>query len=859
MAKEEAELLNIPIESILSRLATSKEGLTSNEAEDRLAQYGPNELAHKKKRLLILEFLARFKNPLIVILLFAGVISGILGDLASMSIIITIITISVLLDFYQESRAEQAAELLQEKVTVTTTVFRDGTRRDLKLSEIVLGDVIELAAGDVVPADARLLTAKDLFVDQSALTGESFPVEKSPELPTAKNLILTEWPNGVFMGTPVVSGNGIAVVLKTGGNTEYGKIAKRMAVREQDTEFERATKKFGFLILEVTFLLVLFVFFVLSLLKQNELESFLFALALAVGLTPDLLPVIISINLSRGALAMSKKGVIVKRLASIQNFGNMDVLCTDKTGTLTENKIALILHINLLGNDDDKVLRFSFINSYFQTGLKGALDEAILAFKTIDISDVQKVDEIPFDFIRKRVSIIVRQEEQNCLITKGAPEEILKVCTSYELNGEVSDLTHDFQEKINQKYLDLSQDGYRVLSVCYKKIPGQRQQQYEITAENKMIFLGFVAFIDPPKESAKESLQLLQQAGIEVKVLTGDNDLVARKTCEQLGFPIRGVILGSELPQLDDIALARIVEKTNIFARVTPVQKSRILHVLKNNGHVVGYMGDGINDAPSIKAADVGISVDNAVDVAKEAADIILLQKKLRVLYDGVIEGRKTFSNTLKYILMSTSSNFGNMFSVAAAAIFLPFLPMAPTQILLNNLLYDLSESTIPTDNVDEFALKKPTRIDISYIRKFMLVMGSLSSIFDILTFIVMLGVFNADVHLFQTGWFVESLCTQTLVIFALRTRVSPFFKSKPSKPLLWSSLAIAGLAIAIPFTFLGALFQFSPLPLDYFLFLLVVIGTYFALVEIVKARFDKKYGYLLERGYVHATKQTLS
>ncbi len=854
MAKEEAELLNIPMENLFSKLATSKEGLSSQEAEDRLVQYGPNELAHKKERVKILQFVARFKNPLIVILLFAAVLSGILGDLASMSIIITIITISVILDFYQESRAEQAAKLLQEKVSVTASVFRDGAKRDLKMSEIVPGDVIELSAGDVVPADARVLIAKDLFVDQSALTGESFPVEKSASLPTVKNLILTEWPNGVFMGTPVVSGNGIAVVLKSGGNTEYGKIAKRLVGREQDTEFERATKKFGLLILEVTLLLVLFVFFVLSLLKENELESFLFALALAVGLTPDLLPVIISINLSRGALAMSKKGVIVKRLASIQNFGNMDVLCTDKTGTLTENKITLMLHINLFGKDDDEVLRFSFINSYFQTGLKGALDEAILAFKTIDISDIQKVDEIPFDFIRKRVSIAVRQEEHHCIITKGAPEEILKVCSSYKLNGEVSDLTPEFQAKIVQKYIELSGDGYRVLSVCYKEVSSTHPLQYEIHDEVNMTFSGFVAFIDPPKATAKESLQLLRQAGIEVKVITGDNDLVARKTCEQLGFPIRGVTLGSELPQLDDYALARVVENTNIFARVTPVQKSRILHILKSNGHVVGYMGDGINDAPSIKAADVGISVDNAVDVAKEAADIILVEKKLRVLYDGVIEGRKTFTNTLKYILMSTSSNFGNMFSVAIAAIFLPFLPMSPTQILLNNLLYDLSESTIPTDNVDESALKRPTRIDISYIRKFMLLMGSVSSLFDILTFIVMIGVFNANEHLFQTGWFVESLCTQTLVIFALRTRVSPFFKSKPSKALLWSSIGIAGLAIAIPFTFLGPLFHFATLPLDYFLFLVVVIGTYFVLVEIVKAKFDKKYGFLLQRDYLHAT-----
>ncbi len=847
MAKQEVSLLDLPLADMMVRLGTSQAGLTSQVADERLEEYGPNEIAHRKQRGALIMFLEYFKNPLIIILLFAGLIAGILADITSMTIIFVIILIGVILDYFQESKAEQAAELLREKVTLTATVYRDGNKQEHKMIDIVPGDVIDLSAGDFVPGDVRLFTAKDLFVDQSALTGESFPVEKTVLDPANKSIIITERPDCLFMGSSIVSGTGLAVVVATGSTTEFGKIAQRLVSREHDTEFERTAKKFGFLIMEITIMLVLFVFFVLALFKGIILESFLFALALAVGLTPDLLPVIISINLSRGALAMSKKGVIVKRLTTIQNFGNMDILCTDKTGTLTENKITLILHINFEGKDDDRVLRYSFLNSYFQTGLKSALDEAVLEYKTIDVKDFEKADEIPFDFVRKRVSIVVHHKGQNYFITKGAPEEIIKICNSYELSKEISNLTPDIQAKINQKYMDLSKDGYRVLSVSYKKAYGIGPHQYSIDDEKDMTFLGFIAFIDPPKATAKESLQLLQKAGIQVKIITGDNDLVTKKTCEQLDFTIQGIALGTELPLLDDAALARVADRVNIFARVTPSQKSRIIQILKNNGHVVGYMGDGINDAPSIKIADVGISVDNAVDVAKGAADIILLEKKLRVLYDGVMEGRRTFNNTLKYILMSTSSNFGNMFSVAAAAVFLPFLPMAPTQILLNNLLYDVSETSIPTDNVDLESLNRPMHMDITYIRKFMFILGPASSIFDILTFLVLIFGFSADVHLFQTGWFVESICTQILVIFVLRTRVSPFWKSKISKPLLFSSLAIVTLGIIIPFTSLGAVFELTPLPPLYFPFLIIEIVSYLILIELMKRRFNKKYGILLE------------
>jgi len=844
------ELLSQPIDQLFASLKTSESGLTSQEVENRLKIYGYNELAKRKKRTGVVEFLFHLRNPLIFILLLAGLISGFVGDVVGASIIFSIVIISVVLDVYQESRAEKAAEMLKEKVATTATVLRDGVKKEVKLSEIVSGDIVYLSAGDIVPADARALTAKDLFVNQSALTGESFPVEKTAEPLKAKGAAITEWDNFLFLGTSVVSGTATAVVVKTGSSTEYGKIAKRLVAREPETEFERGLRRFGFLMMEITLFLVLFVFFINAFFKRPVLESLLFAVALAVGLTPELLPMIMSINLSKGALAMSKKGVIVKRLASIQNFGNMDVLCTDKTGTLTENKITLVLHVDMEGNDDEKVLLYSFLNSYYETGLKSPLDDAILSYKEIDVKDYQKIDEVPFDFTRRRVSVVVENERQRFLIAKGAPEEIIQVCSYCELGDRTFDLTSELQKKIEQKYYDLSSEGFRVLGVSYKKVR-EKKQVYSVNDESEMLFLGFVAFMDPPKETAKESLWQLSRDGVELKILTGDNELVTRKTCEQLGFKIKGVVLGNEIAQMQDDALTRIVGEANIFARVTPAQKDRIMNALKNNGHVVGFLGDGINDAPSLRTADVGISVENAVDVAKESADIILLQKRLRVLHDGVLEGRKTFGNTMKYINMGTSSNFGNMFSVAGASLFLPFLPMLPTQILLNNLLYDLSESTIPTDNVDPEYVEKPKRLDISYIRRFMVFLGPISSIFDFLTFYIMLFVFDAfkDPPLLQTAWFIESLCTQTLVVFVIRTRKTPFFKSKPSRFLLFSSLSVVGFALIIPFIpELGKLFGFVAPPLHFYVILAGLIGAYLILVEIVKKWFVRRYSYRLEQ-----------
>jgi Mg2+-importing ATPase len=843
------ELLLMPIEELLVHLNTSRLGLSSQEAENRLRIYGYNELAKRRKRTGIVEFFLHISNPLVIILLLAGLVSTFLREIANAVIIFSMVFLSVVLDVFQESKAEKAAEMLKEKVTTTATVLRDGVKQEVKLSEIVPGDIVYLSAGDIVPADARVINAKDLFVDQSALTGESFPVEKTTEPLKAKAAPITEWNNCFFLGTSVISGTATAVVIKTGNFTEYGKIAKKLVAREPETEAERGLKRFGFLITEVTFLLVMFVFLINALYKRDALESLLFAVALAVGLTPELLPMIISLNLSQGALAMSKKGVIVKRLKSIQNFGSMDVLCTDKTGTLTENKITLVLHVDIQGNNSEKVLLYSFLNSSNETGLKSPLDEAILRYKDIDVKDYQKIDEVPFDFTRRRVSVVVKHERQRFLIAKGAPEEIIKVCSYCELADKVLDLTNELHKKIENKYNDLSSDGFRVLAVAYKKVRVEKAV-YSVSDEMDMVFLGFVAFMDPPKETAKESLQLLSKDGVELKILTGDNELVTRKTCEQLGFKIKGVVLGSEIAQMHNDALARVVEEANIFARVTPVQKDRIMNALKDNGHVVGFLGDGINDAPSLKTADVGISVNNAVDVAKESADIILLQKRLEVLHDGVLEGRKTFGNTMKYIMMGISSNFGNMFSAAGASLFLPFLPMLPTQILLNNFLYDVSELAIPTDNVDLEYIEKPKRLDISYIRNFMIYFGPISSIFDFLTFYVMLHVFNAwnNPPLFQTAWFIESLCTQTLVIFAIRTRRSPFFKSKPSKLLLISSLSVVAFTLLVPLTPIGDWFQFEDPSITFYLFLFLFVVAYLTLVETLKRFFYKRYAYRIEQ-----------
>jgi Mg2+-importing ATPase len=853
------EMLSLPSGELLSRAGTSATGLTTEDVARRLETYGPNEVGKKGKRPVFIEFLSHFKSPLVIILIIAAIVSGILGEPVNAIIILSIVLVSVILDFSQEYRAEGAADELRRRVATTATALRNGIKQDIEVSELVPGDVIALSAGDIVPADARVISAKDFFVDQSALTGESFPAEKSADPLADKSLAdIARWNNYLFMGTSVTNGTATAIIVKTGSSTQYGEIVRKSVEKKPETDFERGLRRFGFLIMQLTFVLVIFVFFINALFKRGVLESMLFAVALAVGLTPELLPMILSINLSRGANAMSKKGVIVKRLTAIQNFGSMDVLCADKTGTLTENRVTVVLHVDMEGKDSGKVLLYSVLNSRYQTGLRSPLDEAILKHEEVNTDHYQKIDEIPFDFIRKRLSVVVGENHEAFIITKGASEEIARVISHYELDGKTYDLTSEARSRIERKHHDLGSHGFRALGVCYRRV-GEGKPAYSTADENDMVFLGFIAFTDPLKETAGESLELLRKAGVKLKILTGDNEIVTNNVCQQLGFQVsrvrarRGmkydqivephrIVRGSEVEAMNDDALARIVERADIFARVTPAQKNRIMNALKANGHVVGFIGDGINDTPSMKVADVSISVTNAVDIARESADIILLSNDLKLIRDGVIEGRKTFGNTMKYIMMAVSSNFGNMFSAAAASLFLPFLPMLPIQILLNNLLYDFAQLTLPTDNVDQEYVQRPQRLHAPFIRNFMISFGPISSIFDFLTFFVMLFVFKANAPLFQTAWFIESLFTQTLVIFAIRTKKIPFYRSKPSKFLWLNITVILIFALGLPFTIVGTFFGFVALPPNFLLILAAFIVTYLGLVELMKIWFYRRY-----------------
>ncbi len=836
-------------EDLFRALNSSAGGLTGAEAEQREITYGKNDLSPVRKQPIIIQFLSHFKNLLVIILLIAATISVFLGQTVDATIIFVIIIASVTLDFFQEYKAGNAAELLRQKIISQASVLRDGDQRELPITNLVPGDVVSLSAGDLVPADARVLMARDFFVNQSALTGEPFPIEKNADLGDSTKPI-TEAGNYILLGTSVVSGSATAMITKTGPSTEFGKIAKTLIDRPPETEFERGLKQFSYLMSKFIFSLVIFVFFVNTLFRHGILESLLFSVALAVGMTPELLPMILSLNLSKGSIAMSEKGAIVKHPESIQNFGSMDVLCTDKTGTLTENKISLIKHIDIEGNDSDQVLLYSYINSFFDTGLKSPLDAAIVNFRHLGIEGYQKIDEIPFDFIRRRLSVVVSRGTDHLLISKGAPESVLSVCRSVERNGKIEILADDVRMQINELYEAQSKDGFRTLAVCYRVLD-PKQDKYSVSDEQDMTLVGLVTFIDPPKESALGSVQQLAASGIELKILTGDNELVTKKTCELIGLHVKGVLTGAEIEPMDQEALSRVVENVTIFSRLNPIQKNRVMNAFKRNGHVVGFMGDGINDAPSIREADVGISVENAVDIAKESADIILLKNDLSILHDGVLEGRKTFGNTMKYILMGTSSNFGNMFSVAGASLFLPFLPMLPIQILLNNLLYDISQSTIPTDNVDASYANTPKKWDVEFIKKFITIFGPISSIFDFITFFILLLVFKADAALFQTSWFIESICTQTLVIFVIRTRVFPFYQSRPSKFLLASTLSIVVIGCVLPFTILGSIFGFVPPPVQFFAVLAGLVVAYLIIVELVKRWFYRRYSSFIERSTI--------
>ena len=826
-------------------------GLSAKEVDLLLRQYGENTVIKKRRIGPLLVFLEKLKNPLLILLVIISIASLSLGQKASATIVLMMVFLSAILDFFNSYKSQQAVEKLIAKVATRVFVLRDGEKKEIEARLIVPGDIIYLSAGNVIPADCALLESDDFFVNQSSLTGESIPVEKVVIKNTVDSHELNiERFDLVFMGTSVVSGFATVKVLRTGLNTEFGKIAAEMNRAEPKTDFEISITKFSIFIMRLVFYMVSFVFLI-YLFKNSEnlnkdiiLEAFTFALAITIGVTPDMLPAIITVCLAKGSQMMEKKGVIVKHLSSIENFGSMDILCTDKTGTLTQDHIALVKFINYKGIDSGKVLEYGYLSSIYHTGIDNPLDNAIKEFKKLKISQYRKVDEIPYDFTRKRSSMVVRAGDKKYLITKGAPEEILNICTRYELDNKIGFLK-DKRREIEKRFSALSNEGFRVLAISYKEIDNNKTRVYEKEVETDMIFLGYLAFLDPPKDGVIKIIEDLRQFGIEIKILTGDNEILASKICRDIGIAITGVLTGKEIRGMNDFELLKHAKKANIFARITPDQKERIIMVLKKSGKSVGYLGDGINDAPALRVADVGISVNNAVDIAKETAGIILMRKNLDSLKDGVIEGRKTFHNTLKYVLMGLSSNFGNMFSMMGASAFLPFLPMLPSQILFNNFIYDISQFSLPTDRVDSNELLKPAHWDIKFIRSYMTVFGLISSIFDFLTFYLLYFVFHLSEHQFQTGWFIESIATQILVIYIIRTKRIPFIESSPSKALLATTLAAVAFAWFVQFTFLGKLLQFDQLPLRIMMIIVGYVVIYLALVELVKRVFYRQYAKL--------------
>ncbi len=840
--KIDPEYVTSPVDQLIHKLNTSLNGLSDAEAEDRLQEYGYNEPAKRKERHAFIQLISKFTNPLVVVLIIIATLSLYLGgSYISAALIYSMAAISVILSFAQEYRAGKEAERLRAMVRTTATVYRDGIKKEIDLRNLVPGDIVYLSAGDIVPADLRVVSNKDLFINQASLTGESFPVEKIAGSISPTNYSVSELNNILFMGSSVSSGTGLGLVIYTGIRTQFGELSRRLAERGAPSSFDIGINRFTWLMIRFMLIMVGVIFAINVLAKGNIPEAFMFSLAVAVGLTPEMLPMLVAINLSRGSISMSKKDVIVKRLNSIQNFGAMDILCTDKTGTITLGEVVLEQHCDVLGRDDEEVLRYAYINSYYQTGLKNLLDRAVLKHEDILMESFRKIDEIPFDFARKMMSVVVDINGKPFIISKGAPEEVLKRCTKYELDGKIMELEPQLSD-LKLELVRTCGEGFRVLMVAYREL--ETKESYSKEDERDLILRGYVAFLDPPKKTAKEAIKALRKLGIELKVLTGDNVLVTRKICGDVGLDVKGIVSGDSVDQLDDASLARVSEKTTVFALLTPLQKERIIRILQHNGHTVGFLGDGINDAPSLKAADVGISVDNAADIAKETADIILLEKSLMVLEDGVIEGRKTFGNIIKYVKMGASSNFGNMLSMTGASIFLPFLPMLPIQILLNNLLYDLSQIAIPTDHVDEDYLADPKPWDIDFIKKFMIVFGPVSSIFDFITYGVLLFLFHASPSFFHTGWFLESLATQTLVIHVIRTSKMPFLESWPSKLLALASIFIIIVGFSIALSPVGVWFGFVNVPNAYFGALLVIVSAYLVLAQVVKRLFVKRYGY---------------
>lgn len=852
--------INVSRDKVLLDLQSSESGITNKMAAERLKVYGNNEIINGPKRSVFIQSIVHSINPLVGILFLAASISAFTGDTINAIIILLILSISILMDYFQTHRSLKAVQHLRSQVALYATTLRNNEWGDIPAKELVPGDIIRLAAGNLVPADAFLLDSRDLHVQQGALTGESLPVEKNVngiEL-SAMSLdenskvkettqAIYEVRNLIFSGSSIVSGTATALILCTGSKTLYGQIAKDLSVRPPPTEFDKGIVSFGLFISKTILFLILFIFLISIIFKRNILESLMFAVALAVGLTPEFLPMITTVTLATGAISMARKNVIVKNLSSLQNLGSIDILCSDKTGTITTGEMILEQSLSLSEKSSEKVLLYAYLNSLFQSGVKyparkailkhvslNPLDAAVLKHEHPDVLPYQKIDEIPFDFERRASSVVVSYNAKHLLITKGSPENIIEKCQYYDNETEVAPMDQAALEQSNRLFQSLSTSGFRVLAVAYRQF--EPQQFYNIKDESALTLLGFLVFTDPPLPDAKSVIASLKLEGVKVKILTGDNELVSKCICERVGLDPGHIILGKEIEDMSQQDLAAIAENTLVFARVTPGQKQRIISALRSRGHVVGYIGDGINDAPSLHSADVGISAEGAVDIARESADIILLKRHLSVLLHGIIEGRKAFGNVMKYLMMGTSSNFGNMFSMAAAVFFLPFLPMLPMQILLNNMLYDFSQITIPTDNVDKTFTRKPRHWELGLIRRFMIFIGPISSIFDFITFFVMIYFFSASESMFQTGWFVESLATQTLVIFVIRTSQNPF-KSRPSLPLIFTVLATVLIGIYLPFSPIAEWLKFTPLPINYFVFLILASGLYLFLVQKVKQK----------------------
>lgn len=839
-------------DQLMVRLGSTLQGLSRQEAASRLRSQGPNEIARQKPRSWGYRLVLNIRNPLVILLSALALVSFLTGDIRATLVILVMVFLGVILRFFQELRADHAAQILKAMVQTSATVVREGQPSEIPLRELVKGDIILLSAGDMVPADVRILVSKDLFVNQASLTGESIAVEKSALHSGSPAGNPFELPEFAFLGSNVQSGSATALVVRTGDQTFFGSLAISLEGERQLTSFDKGLNRFTWLMIRFMAVMVPAVFLINGLIRQDWVEAFLFALAVAVGLTPEMLPMIVTVNLSKGAIAMSRKKVIVKRLNAIQDFGAMDVLCTDKTGTLTQGRIILEKYIDILGQPSQQVLEFGYLNSYHHTGLKNLMDQAVLDHEELEGTlkadeKFSKVDEIPFDFNRKRMSVVVRDDKgSELLICKGAVENMMDLCQLAEGSTGPQPLLAQYRDSSLKMVHDLNAEGYRVIALAYKHCPSSSgKPSYSVRDESDLILLGFLAFLDPPKTSAAETLQKLRRLQVNVKILTGDNETVTAYICRQVGIEVEPMLLGSQIEAMDDQSLNRAVQEASVFARLVPHHKERIIRALQAGDHVTGFLGDGINDAPALKAADVGISVDSAVDIAKESSDIILLETSLLILENGVAEGRRVFGNIIKYIRMAASSNFGNMFSVVGASAFLPFLPMLPIQVLTNNLLYDFSQTTIPTDRVDEDWLVKPRKWSIRDIERFILLIGPISSIFDYLTFWLMWSVFHCRQNpaLFHTGWFVESLFTQTLIIHVIRTNRIPFLESRASWPLMAASLLIVLAGAWLTVSPLAGLLGFVPLPGLFWLYLLGILVAYIFLTQLVKNWFVRRYG----------------